>query len=663
MKSGNKTLFLGLGGTLWLLAVFAMYSYTHKPFSPSQITLILRELWQVLVALGILFLAGGIGYRAFPAPKDWSRLAAMAVQTALGFGILALLIFLLGVTIGFSVQIFFALFFLIALFFVKSVFLWGKQAREFSSIWAQSDSFEKGLAFGVFFIIFVTFLKSLAPPLAFDTLVYHLTLPKMYLLAGRITYIPELIFWGMPQLQEMGMTFAMSLAGAESAVLFSWTFGMLTLVGLLGYLSERFSTRVAWVAVVSLLAGRAFSDSLAWGYVEWAVMLYGLSIFIVLSAWVEKRSRQLLVIAALLVGFAIGTKYTAGILLAGALFVIFYANKKNGLAFIAKDLLLFMGIILVVVSPWLIKNWLATGNPVYPLLFPAGEMDVYRLHLYQGDLPWGDWRDLIFLPWRTTIWGIDGAVGYSAEIGSLLLAFSVFAWFGWRERIAGEKDALRTAFLFVAIGFLLWGIAGRTSRLLIQSRLYFAFFPVWAILAGVGFEKFASLRGSGVRFERIGSTFLLLAFGFNLFQTFTDVAYLAPTRVLLGVQSASSYREQALGRYDRAMSAIAELPSDGQIVMLWETRGFACVPKCEPDEVIDRWYADLRTYGSADALLDEWRDAGYTHLLVNQRGVDFIRENDPAYTANDWSVLDVALGQLVLLSDFDGEYQIFSLGN
>jgi hypothetical protein len=94
---------------------------------------------------------------------------------------------------------------------------------------------------------------------------------------------------------------------------------------------------------------------------------------------------------------------------------------------------------------------------------------------------------------------------------------------------------------------------------------------------------------------------------------------------------------------------------------LWETRGFSCVPQCEPDETIDRWYADLRNYRSPEAVLKFWQDAGYSHLLFFKRGAEFIEENDPAYTPEDWVVLAELLTELPILDDFDGSYQLLSL--
>jgi len=660
--NNKKNLIIGLSGLLWFLAVLLGYAYTHKPFTPEQVLILARVFWQIFIALTIVSVMGALGIKAFPMLQEkLLPLVALGIYTALGLGILGLFIFFLGISIGFSTVIFSVLLLFLAIFLRKEWLIWWRSWRALVPIWEKSTFFEKILAGGIFYILFASLAKSLAPPLAFDSLVYHLTLPKIYLLQGRISYVPELIFWGMPQLQEMGQTFAMALAGAEAAIVFSWALGVIILAAILGYLSGHFSTRAGWVAITSLLAGYTLSDLLSWGYVGWTTMLYGLGIFFLLDLWVKRREDKLLWISAIMFGFAMGTKYTTAILAGAVIFIIFLAHGRREIKLAIRQTLIFGGIAFLIFSPWLIKNLLATGNPFYPLLFPSGAMDVHRLALYQGDPPWGDWRDTILLPWRATIWGLNHKEGYSTEIGSLLLALSAFVWVGWKNHSEAQRKSLISALVITLVGFIIWAVAGRTSRLLIQTRLYLAFFPAWAVLAGVGFDSFANLRASGVRFGRVAAALVLLAFGFNVFVTGMNFTKLRVMETLIGAQTPDHYRERALGTYETAMSTIAELPSSARVLFLWETRGFSCVPQCEPDETIDRWYADLGNYGSPEAVLKFWQDAGYTHLLFFKRGAEFIEENDPAYTPEDWVALAELLTELPILDDFDGSYQLLSL--
>ncbi|RLD04463.1 MAG: hypothetical protein DRI32_05600 [Chloroflexi bacterium] len=661
MDDKKKTLFLGLAETLWLLAVMLGYAYTHKPFSPQQIFLLLKAFWQIAAAVLILSLGGSIGTKLFPKREGISPLALLTLQAALGLGILGLVILLMGYTIGFS-TLYFALFLLIfGILFRVEILHWWRLWGAFKDILAKSQKFDKLLAVGIGIILAMTLITALAPPLKFDALVYHLTLPKIYLLEGGINYTPDLIFWGMPQEIEMLNTFAMALAGAESAAVLGWGLGVLTLIGLLGFLAEHFSPRTAWVALAALLSGGTLSTSLSWAYVEWATMLYGLGIFIFLDLWSLRREKKFLWMAGILAGFALGTKYTAGILLVSALPIIFLANRGRGVKSTLRDIFTFGGIALLAFSPWLLKNLLATGNPVYPLLFPSGEMNIYRLSLHQEHPAWGNWRDFFLLPWRATVWGVEGKIGYSADIGALLLGLSAFSWIEWKERDEDQKRILQITSAILLTGFLIWAGVGRVSLLLLQSRLYFFILPIWAILAGVGFENFSKLQSAGIRFGRIAAAVILLSFGFNLFSTGANFAGSNVMKVLFGVQTPLLYREQILGKYESAMSSILALPSDSRVIMLWETRGFSCSPKCEPDEVIDRWYTDLLIYGDYQSVLNAWREKGYTHLLLNKEGADFVRNNPLEHTPINWDALDALLLNVAPLENIDGAYQLYDL--
>lgn len=658
----RKSFLIGFGGVLWLLLLFVAYAFTHKPFTPEQVLWLSGKVWQIIVAFGILSLVGGLGHRSFAGwMKTLNPLVALTLQASLGFGILGLAVLALGVSIGFSRVIFTFFLLFVALIANKSIVLWWRQFGAFALIWQKSGKFDKMLALGSFFILLVTFAKSLVPPLMFDSLVYHLTLPKWYLLAGRITYIPDLMFWGMPQLQEMGMTVALALGGAEAAIVLVWALGVLALAGLLGYLDTFFSASAAWVGVTSLLAGYTLAASLSWGYVGWLTLLYGFGVLVTLDSWKQNRDQKMLWLSAILLGFALGTKYTAAVLVGGVVLVIFFAHGKAGIKLAFRDAFLVGLISFLVFSPWLIKNLLATGNPLYPFIFPSGAMDVYRLKIYQSGHPWGDLRDVFFIPWRATIWGVDHRVGYSAEIGALLLGFSIFAIVGWKSYSEKQKKSLGTALIISVGGFLFWAIAGRFSRLLIQTRLYLAFFSAWAVLAGAGFAYFSKVKAYKIRFGRIASTFIGLAFGFTLFVMGTNFVNTRVLGTLLGTYPEELYREQVLGAYVPAMSMLEKLPSDARTLFLWETRGFSCIPRCNPDEVIDRWYADLHSKGSGEAVLDSWREAGYTHLLFHKQGASFVRENDGRYAAEDWIALDELLSNLVLLEDINGAYQLYSL--
>jgi hypothetical protein len=68
--------------------------------------------------------------------------------------------------------------------------------------------------------------------------------------------------------------------------------------------------------------------------------------------------------------------------------------------------------------------------------------------------------------------------------------------------------------------------------------------------------------------------------------------------------------------------------------------------------VLDRWLRELRTGQTPAAILQAWRQAGYTHLLYNRFGADFVKDQDPRYLPADWQALDNLLAQLPQPADF-----------
>lgn len=95
--------------------------------------------------------------------------------------------------------------------------------------------------------------------------------------------------------------------------------------------------------------------------------------------------------------------------------------------------------------------------------------------------------------------------------------------------------------------------------------------------------------------------------------------------------------------------------------MLWEARSLYCLPNCEPDEIIDRWYHDRKIYGGAASILEHWRAQGYTHLLDYKLGSDNRRAESKRFTPEDWEEMDLLLGGLKVVERYGNAYILYSL--
>lgn len=646
---------------LWLVVIVGLYYVGHKPFDLSLARSLARAGLQLGASLALMSLAGGLGRRLSAGlVQELPPLARMASEAALGLGVLSVGWLLLGATLGTSPLLAWGLLIVLGLAVGRPALCWWGALRNLARLQRQAGRAGLAMALLAGVILFGTLIVALAPPLRFDSLVYHLAIPRAYLEHGRITYLPDNMFWGMPQLVEVLFTWVMALAGDPAGPALEWLAGSLALAGLLGYVSWLCNPRAGWVAVAAMLSGFTLASSLAWGYGSWVAFLYGWATLLWLHRWRERGGRARLLLAGVFSGFALGTKYTAGVLLLAGLGVVGWQTRRSARHSLSA-MVMYSSAATLAFSPWMVKNILATGNPFYPLLFPSGAMDGVRLFFYQQHPPWGTWLDAVLLPLRATLYSVEGMTGYGASIGPLLLGLGALAWVGWQKRTAGSQVAISTAGLVAVLGLLIWALASRFSGLLSQTRLYLSIFPALALLAAAGFDNLAALESARLRLSWVVSWVVVFVLGLTALQVGVQTVRMGALRVLANDLAPGDYVANNLGWYSPAAQALRELPPGSSALMLWEPRSLYCAPQCEPDEVLDRWIHAYRTLQDPQAITRNWQEQGYSHLLYYRLGAEFIRQDDRRYEPGAWLALDAFLAGLSQVEDFGETYTLYRL--
>jgi len=198
-------------------------------------------------------------------------------------------------------------------------------------------------------------LVALGPEGGWDPAYYHLRLPKMYALHHRIFLVPYIYPSHYPQGIEMlyGLSWLFGGEGAAKLVNFAfWPLCGFAIMRLAGSLGLRSGFQAAALALILPLAGTLASEN----YIDLGLTF--LEIMALESAW-----RGRMVPAGLLLGFAMGSKYT-GILAAGGFIM--------GLAVLrARPRSISLAVLAAAwpVLPWLAKNWLFTADPVAPFFY------------------------------------------------------------------------------------------------------------------------------------------------------------------------------------------------------------------------------------------------------------------------------------------------------
>jgi hypothetical protein len=203
---------------------------------------------------------------------------------------------------------------------------------------------------------------ALVPPFEYDELEYHLGALADYQRAGRIVFLPHNFYSNMPQLTEMLYLLARTTTSDIAAKLLHWLFGVLSALAVYG-LAQRLWSRAVGLTAAALFYCTPFVQDLGQtARIDLATAFFATLAFGALVLWTEEDKREFVWLSALCAGAAVATKWPAiPVVLLPAGLILAFRRRFSLLA--VYCLLAF-----AMVAPWLVKDWLLTGNPVYPLL-------------------------------------------------------------------------------------------------------------------------------------------------------------------------------------------------------------------------------------------------------------------------------------------------------
>ena len=242
---------------------------------------------------------------------------------------------------------------------------------------------------------------------------------------GHLGYLPYNAFSNFPSTIDMLFLFGSGLAGDLLAKGFHLFFLPLTTGAIALILNEimlQLNVRDARIAGLrpGFLAALIWSTTPSvvlpfsgWAFIEMGLLFFTLAMAYYLLRWVRTRRTSDWVLSAAFAGLLSASKYTGmpTAALAGFLLLITGILAPAGRRNIPASLLRFVlfGLIsMAIVAPWLIKNVIYTGIPVYPLasrIFKGGEWTDLNQQIYAEKLKQkGEGRDIksfIHLPWTT----------------------------------------------------------------------------------------------------------------------------------------------------------------------------------------------------------------------------------------------------------------------
>lgn len=470
----------------------------------------------------------------------------------------------------------------------------------------------KKLILAAFAIIFTLALsQALSPPTDPDGLIDHLAVPKRFLEVGRLLPMSDFVFANYPLTLELLFAIGLAFGSDVTAKLIHLSFGVLLVFATFMLGNRFFAKGTGWVASAILVGMPIFPVWASLAYVDMAWALYAFLMAYALVIWSEKETKQSLILAGLMAGLALGTKYLAlGGAGAAGIWILWHARKRERRTALGAAAV-FGATAVLVGGPWYVRNLLWFGNPVYPYFSPISAGLVAN---YEG---FGI-IDYVILPLslflkRELFVGVYGSI----EFPSIMFLVAFLYPITTRSTAADAMAGL------TFLRYLVWSaISHWRFRYLLPAM------PGISLLSGHVIVTFVA-RYPDRRWIRVAAGGLI---GGMLAVTIVYSALLfaavKPWSVILGTESKASFLRREVSDYAAKEFIQSTLSPEARVFMPWNARSYYCDDRCLPDWLRSGWENLVTTEPNPYSVALQLQRMGVTHILFSTEDVDYSVMND-----------------------------------
>jgi hypothetical protein len=237
------------------------------------------------------------------------------------------------------------------------------------------------LAFGIVFAVYGVFylVNAMAPEASPDGSTYHLGLVARYLRQHGFGRITTDMYANLSQGMEMLFLPAFAIGKHSAAAMVEFAFLAVLPLGMLSY-GRRVGYPVAGIVGALLtFTSPLFGISGTTAYNDVAGVCVVFAVFYLLQIWLKSGDSRLILLMGLLGGFAYGIKYTLFLAVPYAGSIIIWKLWRTGRPML-QPIANFCGCALMMMLPWMLKNWITVENPFSPFLnslFPNPFVTIY----------------------------------------------------------------------------------------------------------------------------------------------------------------------------------------------------------------------------------------------------------------------------------------------
>lgn len=546
----------------------------------------------------------------------------------------------------------------------------------------------KILLVGLLAVLVITIaILAWVPPVSRDALTHHLAVPKLYIMHGGMVEIPHVPFSYYPMNLDLLYTIPLYLGNDIIPKLIHFAFALLTAGLIYSYLKRRLDTICALLGALFFLTIPVIVKLSITVYVDLGLVFFTTAALVFLLRWIETGFRfKYLVFSAVFCGLGLGTKYNGLVALFIIVLIVPFGFIRSDTTRRPKQIkavvygAAYFLIAMLVFSPWMIRNYIWTGNPVYPMynkwfisspVQPAEALDPEKTaEIQERTGAWNhfavrriiykeSWAQIVLIPLRIFFQGQDDKPQYfDGKLNPFLLLLPFFAFMNIDRKnpvLRIEKQLLLSfAILFVLIAFM------RTS---IRIRYIVPIIPPLVILSIFGLHNTVSYFTNHRRtiIKKIAAP---LALATVLLMLYLNTAYVVkqfgqvkPVDYILGGVGREEYIIRHRPEYSVVKYANQHLTDDARIMGLFMgNRRYYC-----DRELIFGEKLLAKTLIRADSAVSvnrSLKEHEYTHLIIR---FDLLEKWSTSLNEKEREILVEFLNQDLQLIYRKGGYGLFLL--
>lgn len=223
-------------------------------------------------------------------------------------------------------------------------------------------------------LVLSVLIMAAVPPTSRDALSHHLAVPNLWIKNGGMVAMPDIIFSYYPM--NLDLLYVIPLLWGNDIIpkYIHFLFAVATAGLVFSFLRQRSSLTLSLLGVLLFLSTPVIVKLSTNVYVDLGLVFFSWASLYHLFAWARSvQSPKHLVYSSIYCGLGLGTKYNGMIVLILMMVFVSLIYKRSVGRKEYKTIgalgypVLFFIIAMTIFSPWMIRNFRLTGNPVYPL--------------------------------------------------------------------------------------------------------------------------------------------------------------------------------------------------------------------------------------------------------------------------------------------------------